>query len=235
MFSYYGSKSKVVQHYPAPQFDKIIEPFAGAANYSLKHCVRKRVLINDLNADIYKLWKYLQTLTIEEIEAIPQMKQGDDIRTMDISDDMRLLLGFVTVRGVASPHNIYSSQSVIGDSVRQTKNRLKKYYNRVKDWEVANLDYRELKNEEATWFIDPPYQFGGEHYPKSSKQINFEELAEWCKSRNGQVIVCENTKADWLPFKPMIKLSGMVHKTTEAIWSNVKTTYDNVQQQLFEV
>ena len=29
MFSYYGSKSKIVHLYPTPKFDKIIEPFAG--------------------------------------------------------------------------------------------------------------------------------------------------------------------------------------------------------------
>ena len=63
----------------------------------------------------------------------------------------------------------------------------------------------------------------------SNKKINFTELGEWCKSRNGQVIVCENTKADWLPFKPMIEMQGAMFKTTEAIWSNHKTAYDDEQ------
>jgi len=35
MFSYYGSKSKLAQHYPTPKYDTIVEPFAGAAGYSL--------------------------------------------------------------------------------------------------------------------------------------------------------------------------------------------------------
>ena len=30
MFSYYGSKSKIAHLYPAPQYDRIIEPFAGS-------------------------------------------------------------------------------------------------------------------------------------------------------------------------------------------------------------
>ena len=59
----------------------------------------------------------------------------------------------------------------------------------------------DLENEEATWFIDPPYQFGGHEYKCSNKQIDFAKLAEWCEDRNGQAIVCENTKATWLPFK----------------------------------
>ena len=30
MFSYYGSKSKIVGYYPKPEHNKIIEPFAGS-------------------------------------------------------------------------------------------------------------------------------------------------------------------------------------------------------------
>jgi 16S rRNA G966 N2-methylase RsmD len=89
-------------------------------------------------------------------------------------------------------------------------------------------------NDEATWFIDPPYEFGGHRYQHSNNNINFIELSEWCKSRNGQAIVCENTKAKWLPFKPVIKFTGtQKNVTVEAIWSNLKTNYDNVQMGLF--
>jgi site-specific DNA-adenine methylase len=35
MWSYYGGKSKIVQYYPDPKYDTIIEPFAGSAQYSL--------------------------------------------------------------------------------------------------------------------------------------------------------------------------------------------------------
>jgi len=51
-------------------------------------------------------------------------------------------------------------------------------------------------------------------------------------SRNGQVIVCENTKADWLPFKPMVEMQGTMFRTTEAIWSNQRTNYDAQQTTL---
>jgi hypothetical protein len=38
--------------------------------------------------------------------------------------------------------------------------------------------------------------------------INYNDLAIWCKSRNGQVIVCENGDANWLDFKPIKSFSG---------------------------
>ena len=81
-------------------------------------------------------------------------------------------------------------------------------------------DNEDLENEEATWFIDPPYKYGGEHYVMNG--INYDELAEWCKSRKGQVIVCENTSADWLDFEPLIEITGQRKKTTEAF----KTFYN---------
>lgn len=107
MFSYYGSKSKISKCYPVPKHYLIIEPFAGAGNYSLLHYLNHDVWLNDSYEVVYKLWKYLQNITLEEINNIPKLKQGDDIRKLNVSEDMRLLLGFVAGRGVAQPHNIY--------------------------------------------------------------------------------------------------------------------------------
>jgi 16S rRNA G966 N2-methylase RsmD len=111
-------------------------------------------------------------------------------------------------------------------------NNIAKQLYKIKHWEIREASYEDLENETATWFIDAPYQFGGHSYKMSNKNINFAELAKWCKSRNGQVIVCENTKANWLPFKPMVDMQGAMFKTTEAIWSNLKTNYDAQQLTL---
>lgn len=45
MWSYYGSKTKLVDLYPPPKFDKIIEPFAGTAKYSMKYWENDVILI----------------------------------------------------------------------------------------------------------------------------------------------------------------------------------------------
>lgn len=50
--------------------------------------------------------------------------------------------------------------------------------------------------------------------------IDYVELADWCKSRNGEIIVCENSKADWLDFVPIAKLKGQLHVTTEVVFLN---------------
>ena len=57
MFSYYGSKSKIIKKYPEPIYNTIIEPFAGSAGYALEYWNRD-VIITDTYEKVYKVWKY---------------------------------------------------------------------------------------------------------------------------------------------------------------------------------
>lgn len=214
--------------YPPPKFDKIIEAFAGSGRYSLKYW-DKEVLLMDKYSVIVELWKWLQKQSKIDILDLPNVNKGDDIRLLDIPNEAKYLIGFCINGGSTRPTNIASNYNTWNESKIRIANNLFK----IKHWEIVQGDYKELLNEEATWFIDPPYQFGGEHYKESTKNIDFVELGKWCKSRNGQVIVCENTKSDWLDFKPMKVFKGLYSTTTEAIWSNIPTNYDNVQQTLF--
>lgn len=82
--------------------------------------------------------------------------------------------------------------------------------------------YSDLGAVEATWFVDPPYQKANRRgYACGASGLDFEELAEWCKNLPGQVIVCEQEGADWLPFRPLYDLKS--HRgsvTREVIWTN---------------
>lgn len=68
---------------------------------------------------------------------------------------------------------------------------------------------------------------------RDENKIDYVQLVEWTRERQGQVIVCENIKATWLSFKPMRELAGSMFRTTEAIWSNMETNYEYQQQKLF--
>ena len=232
MFSYYGSKSKIVGYYPPPKHKRIIEPFAGSARYSLKYW-QNDVLLVDKYDVIVKIWNWLKTASVNDVLKIPEPKIRERININDFDcEEQFLLMSFVIKSGSATPSTKVCSnrgqEGQISSILKTISNNLFK----IRHWNIILDDYRNLENTESTWFIDPPYQFGGEHYKESSKKLNFIELAEWCKSRNGQTIVCENTKADWLPFKPMVDMQGVMFKTTEAIWSNHQTNYDAVQQSL---
>jgi 16S rRNA G966 N2-methylase RsmD len=93
---------------------------------------------------------------------------------------------------------------------------------RPSDWVLHEGDYAAACtiSEPATWFIDPPYQKAGRHYRFGPDQIDYDELATWCLSRPGQVIVCENEGADWLPFQNLseVKTTRAGRRSREVVW-----------------
>ena len=184
---------------------------------------------------IIEIWKYLQNASKNDILGLPKLYKGMDLRQLDISEIEIKFLGFLAGQGGMQPRFKVSPRSDFDKLT--TPNLYKNIANnlfKIKHWNIKQGDYKDLINENATWFIDPPYQFGGEHYKESSKNIDFQELGEWCKSRNGQTIVCENSKANWLDFKPICKIQGAAQTfTTEAIWSNHETAFDWQQRSLF--
>lgn len=233
MWSYYGSKKSIIDYYPPPKFDKVIEPFVGAGPYSLKYWDRD-ITIMDKYEIVYRIWKWLQECEISDIEKLPHFMTPDDNLnnyTFD-SEEAKLMMGFIITKGVERPRFKPTERATISrpNTINFTLNKIKNNLYKIKHWTILHGSYIDLKNEKATWFIDPPYQFGGHAYVEN--KIDFNHLADWCKTREGQVIVCENTKADWLPFVPMIDNRGTYKTTTEAIWSNYKTNYDAIQQSL---
>lgn len=108
------------------------------------------------------------------------------------------------------------------------KNRLRIMIPQIAHWEFIHGDYKDLSNRHATWFIDPPYNNdAGRAY--ATNAIDYSHLADWCKSRRGQVIACENVGATWLPFRELdTKMSGVhadYQPAKEAIWTNEFETH----------
>lgn len=219
MFSYYGSKSKIVNYYQPPIYKRIIEPFAGSARYSLKYW-QNDVLIIDKYERLINIWKHLQQSTIKDIEQLPILKKGENLNNFEfLSNEEKDLLGFMIQAGVNAPRLTCTEAGVRNQ--KTAKNNIMRDLHKIKHWEIIHGSFEDLKNEEATWFIDPPYQFGGEYYRINNKNLDYNKLGEWCKERKGQTIVCENTKADWLPFKQLKKIQGMAQTNTiEAVYSN---------------
>lgn len=217
MWTYYGTKKKIAKFYPAPNHDKIIEPFAGAAQYSLfGENWKKEVVLYDKYDVVVKIWEYLIGASEKDILSLPDMNFGDKIDDHDyLCDAEKYLIGFCINSGSASPKKTVAKFNCWNRQKLVIANDLYK----VKHWKVYQCNsFDEIPNEDATWFIDPPYQFGGQYYRHSNKNIDYKNLADWCLTRIGQIIVCENTKAIWMDFIPLVNLNGQLHKTTEAIF-----------------
>ena len=98
----------------------------------------------------------------------------------------------------------------------------------IRHWRVIEGDYTTAPDIEATWFIDPPYQVAGKYYKHPAKDIDFVALASWCRSREGQVMVCENEGATWLPFETFAsikksQMTGTGNVSHEVLWTNTAT------------
>ena len=231
MWSYYGRKKKIIKKYPIPIHHLIIEPFAGTASYAMEYFDHD-VLLVDKYEKICKIWWYLQQAKPDDILKLPDVENAEFIgdKYMWMCDEEKWLMGFCINN--ASPMPKHTAGRMNFNSWNRDKIRIAKELYKIKHWKIELCSFDKIQNQEAVWFIDPPYQFGGHAYIEN--EINYEQLSGWVKERMGQIIVCENTKADWLPFLPMKKIQGAAQSfTTEAIWSNHKTNYDDIQQKLY--
>lgn len=216
LWSYYGRKSKFINLYPKPKHDLIIEPFAGTAVYSLhEDNWKKEVILLEKYDVLVQLWKYLQQAKPENIIALPDLSEGQKVDEFtQLTQEEKWLIGFCINRGSASPKKTAKKFN----SWDKDKIRIANNIHKIKHWTILQGSYEDIPNQKATWFIDPPYQNQGKYYRHNNKNINFEYLGEWSKSRLGQVIVCENIDANWLNFQSLIEFRGQLKTNTESIW-----------------
>lgn len=169
----------------------------------------------------------MQQCSPEEIIRLPELKDGQKIDTLNnykyLSDEEKWLIGFSSNQGGAFPFKTAGRMNF--NYWHKDKIRIANDLYKIKEWNIINESYENCDNIKATWFIDPPYQFGGHRYKFSNKYIDYVFLKEWCESRNGQVIVCENSKADWMKFDPLVQTNGQKHKTMEVVYINNKNLY----------
>jgi hypothetical protein len=226
-FGYYGGKWRdAAKHYAAPQHDVIVEPFAGSAGYALRYPER-RVVLCEIDPVLAGIWSYLIRASASEILAIPDVPDGGSVADLGLCQEAAWLVGYWMNRGVTTPRPRPSKWmragirpgSFWGDRVRRT---IASQLHAIRHWEIHNVSYQECPVVgPATWFVDPPYQHAGRHYRFGSDQVDFARLSRWCRSRMGQVIVCENKGADWLPFKDLahVKTTRRGQHSKEVVWT----------------
>ena len=227
MFFYYGSKRRGAKTYPPPSFDTIIEPFAGAAAYSMYHVgSAKRVILIEKDPRVVATWHRVLAMTPQELLDYPIPAVGEPSRDF-------LVMTAATSSASAGVTTLKVTDRVVDvmpGMLRKMAALLPLAKERV---EVVLGDYRDAPNLEATWFIEPPYRVTeqragsplqqGMGYAKgcNAASLDYDELGAWCRERRGQRIVCEQEGADWLPFRPTgrARTANSLNKATgEVVW-----------------
>lgn len=231
MFPYYGGKRRLASRYPAPVFGTIIEPFAGGAAYASYHAMRNpglRVVLVEKDAEVAELWRWLLSVSVERVWQLPALATGDRIDAQPgLSDPERLMLRMWADDFGRAAHLVASR--VNGHDLWQRRGRRAvldfiSTVNRSR-WQIIEGDYTDAPDLRATWFVDPPYAHGegavgGARYRHNNIAIDYALLGKWCRTRRGQVIVCEYGDASWLPFRPFARqISSQKSTQTEVIYT----------------
>ncbi|MFK5969568.1 MAG: hypothetical protein QM487_05535 [Candidatus Marithrix sp.] len=228
MFYYYGRKKQIIRHYPSPNYDTIIEPFAGSATYSLyKDNWQKKIILFEKDKKVANIWDwFINEASVEEIKKLPDLQVGEKssefLHIVHAATKMAFHFKTIKVTPILA-RNWEISKRVFADNLYK-----------IKHWKIINSDYSEAPDIMATWFIDPPYKGeSGMGYRYSSKLIDYEQLSKWILQRKGEVIVCEGQYADYLPFKPLLDLKGIAGKISKEVIFYRSMKLSNKQLNLF--
>jgi hypothetical protein len=225
-FKFFGSKLRSAPYYPEPHHDVIVETHAGSAGYSCKYH-DKNIHLFDTDPRVTTIWEYLVRARPKDILNLPILVPGDKVSNLRLPYDERLFLSCCVN---TSPFRDTLTQWKNGQNTglwcEKFRERVAAQVELIKHWKVYNADYEASSMcGKATYFVDPIYQGMAEHYSISKLYPpDYPRLAAWCKSQQGQVIVCEREGANWLPFKPLRSCTATRNKTgktcKEVYWTN---------------
>jgi hypothetical protein len=222
-FTFFGGKWRIAQHYPQPEHDILIEPFTGSAGYSL-HYADLNVRLYDADPIICGVWNYLIHVSSAEVLQLPLI--FDTVDDLNVCQEARWLIGFWLNKACAQPcrrASLWMRQGIRPNSFwgAVIRGRIASQVDRIRHWAIQQKSFEQIGDQPATWFIDPPYVVSGSCY--RFHEVDYGKLADWSRNRTGQVIVCEQEGAGWLPFIPFrtIKTTEGARRTAkgkEVVW-----------------
>lgn len=237
LFKWFGSKWLSSKTLPPPKHDRIVEPFAGGAGYSLRYCERD-VLICENDLHLAKLWPWLIGEATEAmIRDIPiGVPIGTDIRTLGLSQGQALLLkSWQRTNNVGDCWTISPWGNKPGQWTANTSARVAEEVHAIKHWQFALDGMRvmqhaiELGAATSMWFLDPMYEFNYQYRNKIGH--DYAELGRLAQALPGQAVVCEavcpktGKVPNWLPFEHFgeritsRRKAEQNHHSKELIWT----------------
>jgi site-specific DNA-adenine methylase len=144
MFYYYGRKKQLARHYPAPLYDRIVEPFAGSAAYSLyKDNWKKEVILVERDERVAAIWEWLiEEAKPQDFVLMPELKVGESssefLHIVHAATKMAFHYKTIKVTPILA-RNWEISRRVMADSVHK-----------VKHWQIVYGDYYDAPDVEAT-------------------------------------------------------------------------------------
>jgi hypothetical protein len=225
LFKYFGSKWNTSRYYPPPTHQRINDCCCGSATYPSQY-PEHEIYLYDIDLEVVSLLNWLITVDSEVIMSLPceELKIGQDLRELELPGYGADLIRRWQRVGTNTCWTVSKWGHLPGQWQPSTRKAVAENIKRIRHWKVELLSYEYIPDLPATYFIDPPYQYV-KGYPHES--INYKHLAQWARSRQGQVIVCEQDGAHWLPFREFKTIPSRCaasrkpgSKSREVIWTN---------------
>ena len=179
---YPGGKSKVIkqiiEYLPEPEnFSEYREPFVGGGSlfiYLKQKYPHLQIWINDLNYELFCLWKIAQTQLEQLVKEVYYLKYSykngkllfADLTKVDVDKLSELqravrffVLNRITFSGTVESGG-FSQQAFQKRFTVSSIERLEKLKNILENVKITNLDYSEVlksANDQIFVFLDPPY------------------------------------------------------------------------------
>lgn len=225
-FAYFGAKHRFARYYPPPAHNRIIEPFAGSAGYSVYWATPfHKVMLVDSDPLVIDMWLALQDANITEVldEAEAQLTEDR------VTSPFIYSIGGGLTR--VKPGGSAKTSEMMRNMWPGIRRRIEAVLPMVRRWDIYHADYQDLVYPpESTIFVDAPYQPktpGTAAHRYGEKRLDYGVLADWVIDRSdwSQMIVCEQGDADWLPFEVLQSHRTRMRKNdpqprTEVMWSN---------------
>lgn len=210
-FRHFGSKARLARELPPPRFSTIIEPFAGSAAYAVQHATPAHsVLLFDTDERVCIVWDYLIHASSADIMRLPvdHFLAGGDIRDLDLSPAERFLIKrWMTVSGGRChklPPSMFDAALTGGAWGPIVRERIARQVDQIRHWKISQSSYDSAPDIEAHWHVDPPYQGNAHGFQEYKCEApDYVKLADWCRSRRGDITVHEQHGATWLPFETL--------------------------------
>lgn len=190
----------------------------------------RRVVLVDRYPVVCEIWRWLIGSSAADVLAVPCVEHVDELPS-GVPEGARHLVGFCLNSAVTKPcKQLSSGRKKLAAAGRRFegwneahRDRVASQVGAIKHWQILEGEWHDAPDVEATWYVDPPYNNrAGACYVHGPRGVDFEQLAEACRILRGQVIVCENEGATWLPFQPFATFKAGVngHGSREVIWTN---------------
>jgi DNA adenine methylase len=174
-----GGKSRIAKQIielfpPDNTYTTYIEPFVGAGNiiYRIPYNPKHLEIINDLDNDMYRIFKGVQMYGIHLKERLPKktITKKQFINLKDKKDIISLLLRYkISYKGAGK----YINPSIKSTPFKTTKfNELQE---RLKNVNIFNEDFttiiNQYNNKKVFFYLDPPYE-ESKDYPNAVNPID---------------------------------------------------------------